>query len=167
MVKRIAVVLSVIGGSVLAFAATQPDAFRVHRSATIDAPPEKIYAHIEDLRRLNVWNPFDQKGPKGTYGAVSAGKGAAYSFEGGRLEILDALPASEVRMRLDMVKPMQASNVVEFTLRPEGNATRVTWAIQGPMPYVSKLFSLFCDMDAMIGKEFESGLANLKTIVER
>jgi len=50
---------------------------------------------------------------------------------------------------------------------PGADATRVTWAIQGPMPYLSKVFPLFCDMDAMIGREFENGLADLKTIVER
>lgn len=165
MVKTIAFAVAGLAAGVLVAGAMLPDSFRVHRSATIQAPPEKIFAHIEDLRRFNAWNPFD-KAPKGTYGDVAAGKGAAYAFDGGRLEIVDALPASEVRMRLDMTKPMQARNVVEFTLRPDGNATRVTWAIQGPMPYVSRLVSLFCDMDAMIGKEFERGLANLRTIVE-
>jgi len=66
-----------------------------------------------------------------------------------------------------MLAPMEGRNVVEFTLRPKEDSTSVTWAIQGPMPYISKVLSLFCDMDAMIGKEFENGLAELKTIVER
>jgi hypothetical protein len=84
----------------------------------------------------------------------------------GRYSGIDSLPASEVRMSLHMLAPMEARNVVEFSLKPDGQATRVTWAIQGPMPYVAKIFSLFCDMDGMIGKEFESGLANLKALVE-
>ena len=163
---------------VLVFAASRPDSFRVQRSASIKAPPETVFEHINDLRRFNAWNPFEKKDPnmKGSYGGAASGKGATYAFAGngsvgsGRLAIIDSMPASEVRMTLDMEQPMEGHNVVEFNLRPEGTqgeSTRVTWAIHGPMPYVSKLLSLFCDMDAMIGREFEAGLAELKAIVER
>jgi hypothetical protein len=160
---------------VLALAATRPDSFRVQRSASIKAAPEKIFPHINDLKSFNAWNPFNKKDPnvRGSYSGAAAGKGAAYAFEGnsevgrGNIEITDSRPASEVRMNLNMVAPMEAHNFVEFNLTPQGEATKVTWAIHGPMPFASKLFSLFCDMDAMIGKEFENGLADLKTIAER
>ena len=175
MLKMIGIALAVAVGVVLAVAATRPNDFRVQRSASIKAPAEKIFPHINDLHAFNTWNPFNKKDPnvKGSYSGAVSGTGAAYAFEGnsevgrGRIEITDSRPASEVRMSLHMLAPMEGRNVVEFTLRPREDSTSVTWAIQGPMPYISKVLSLFCDMDAMIGREFENGLAELKTIVER
>ena len=175
MLKIIAVIVVVAVGSVLIAASTRPDNFRVQRSASIKASPEKIFPYINDLKAFNAWNPFNRKDPniKGSYSGAASGPGAAYAFEGngevgrGRIEITDSRPASEVRMNLHMLSPMEGHNVVEFALHLKGDSTSVTWAIQGPMPYISKVLSLFCDMDAMIGKEFENGLAELKTIAER
>ena len=175
MLKIIGLGVVLVVGVVLAVAATRPNDFRVQRSASIKAPPEKIFPHINDLHAFNTWNPFNKKDPniKGSYSGAASGPGSAYAFEGnkdvgrGRIEITDSRPASEVRMNLHILAPMEGRNVVEFTLHPKGDSTSITWAIQGPMPYLSKVFSLFCDMDAMIGKEFENGLADLKTIVER
>jgi hypothetical protein len=174
MLKIIAIGAAVLVGGVLIAAALQPDSFRVQRSASIQASPERIFPLINDLRRFNTWNPFDKKDPnlKGSYSGAASGAGAAYAFEGnrevgrGRIEIIDSLPVSEVRMKLDILEPMEGHNVVEFTLKPDGDNTRVIWAIQGRMPYISKIFSLFCNMDTMVGKEFENGLAGLKAIAE-
>ena len=173
--KIVGIAAALIVGGILLLAAMRPDSFRVQRSASIQAPPEKIFPLINDLRRFNTWNPFEKKDPnlKGSYAGAESGKGAAYAFQGnsevgsGRIEIIESLPASEVRMKLDMLKPIQASNVVEFTLRPNGSGTRVTWSMQGPVPYFARIIHLFIDMDAMVGGEFEKGLADLKSIVER
>ena len=175
MLKIIGLAVVAVVAVVLAVAAMRPDDFRVQRSASIKASPEKIFPHINDLHAFNAWNPFNKKDPniRGSYSGAASGAGAAYAFEGngevgrGRIEITDSRPASEVRMSLHMLAPMEGRNVVEFLLKPDGSGTRVSWAIQGPMPYISKVLSLFCDMDAMIGKEFESGLAELKAIAER
>jgi hypothetical protein len=174
MLKLIGLAFVVVIGGVLIVAAMRPDTFRVQRSASIQAPPERIFPLINDLRRFNTWNPFDKKDPnlKGSYSGAASGPGAAYAFEGnkdvgrGSIEIIDSVPASEVRMRLHMLAPMEVRNVVEFSLKSDGEGTRVTWAMQGPVPLVAKIFGLFCDMDGMIGKDFENGLANLKSIVE-
>ncbi|HEY1286760.1 MAG TPA: SRPBCC family protein [Burkholderiales bacterium] len=176
MLKLIGIAVALVVGTVLAVAATRPDDFRVQRSASMKAAPDKIFPLINDLKSFNTWNPFNRKDPnlKGSYSGASSGAGAAYAFEGnrdvgrGRIEITDSRPASEVRMSLHMLAPMEGRNVVEFSLKPEaGDTTRVTWSMHGPMPYLSKLLSLFVDMDAMIGREFEQGLSDLKTIVER
>jgi hypothetical protein len=176
MLKLIALGAAVLVGGVLIAASTRPDSFRVQRSTSMKASPEKIFPLVNDLKSFNTWNPFNKKDPgvRGSYSGAASGPGAAYAFEGdrnvgrGRIEITDSRPASEVRMNLHMLSPMEGRNVVEFSLKPEGGeATRVTWAIQGPMPYVSKVLSLFVDMDAMIGREFEQGLADLRKIVER
>jgi hypothetical protein len=174
MLKIIGLAVAVLVGIVLVAAATRPNEFRVQRSASIKATPEKVFPHINDLHAFNTWNPFNKKDPniKGSYSGAASGTGSAYAFEGnkdvgrGRIEITDSRPASEVRMSLHMLAPMEGRNVVEFTLRPKDDSTNVTWAIHGPMPYISKVLSLFCDMDAMIGKEFENGLADLKSMVE-
>ena len=178
MLKIAGIGALVLVGGVLVTAAFRADSFRVQRSASIQAPAEKIFPLINDLRGFNTWNPFDKKDPrlKASYSGATSGAGAAYAFEGnkdvgsGSLEIIDSEPAAEVRMKLDMRKPFEAHNVVEFTLRPEGGeggeATRVTWAMQGNVPYFAKIIHMFFDMDRMIGKDFEHGLAELKAIVE-
>ena len=159
---------------VLAYAATQPDRFQVQRSATIKGSANKIFPLINDLHAFNTWNPFDKKDPniKGTYSGPVSGKGARYAFESrkagsGSIEIVDIVPASRVTMKLLMVKPIRADNRVVFTLEPEGDATRVTWAMDGGVPFVGKVIHLIFSMDKMVGRDFEAGLADLKALTER
>lgn len=178
MIKTIAVaaaaLLVVVIGGLLIFAATRPDSFRVERTLRIDAPPEKIFALINDLHRWQAWSPYEKKDPamKRTLGGAASGKGATYAWEGnknvgqGSMEILDASPPTRIVIKLDFVKPFEAHNTAEFTLAPEGDGTNVTWALYGPSPYLTKVMGLFFDMDKMIGTDFEAGLANLKAAAE-
>jgi len=174
MLKKIAVVVVVLIAGVLVFAATKPDTFRVQRSASIKAPPEKIAAVLGDFHAWQAWSPWEKMDPamKRSYSGAEKGKGAAYAWEGngkvgqGRMEITDAAP-SRVALNLDFIKPFEAHNKVVFTLTPKGDATEVNWAMQGPVPYMAKIVHVFMDMDSMVGKDFEAGLANLKTITEK
>jgi hypothetical protein len=174
MLKKIAVVVAVLIAGVLVFAATKPDTFRVQRSASIKAPPEKIAAVLGDFHAWQAWSPWEKMDPamKRSYSGAEKGKGAAYAWEGngkvgqGRMEITDAAP-SRVALNLDFIKPFEAHNKVVFTLTPKGDATEVNWAMQGPVPYMAKIVHVFMDMDSMVGKDFEAGLANLKTITEK
>lgn len=175
MIKAILIGVAVLVVGVLVFASTKPDTFRVQRSATIKAPPDKLFPLINDFRTWTAWSPYEKKDPamKRTYGAVTSGKGAVYAWDGnkeigqGSMEILESSPSSEVRLKLDFVKPFEAHNIVDFTLRPEGDATRVTWAMHGPAPFISKLMQVFFNMDRMVGTDFEAGLANLKAVAEK
>ena len=175
MLKTIAIVVVVLIAGVLIFAATKPDTFRVQRAASIKAPPEKIFAFINDFNRWGAWSPWEKKDPalKRTYGAATSGKGAVYAWEGnkdvgqGRMEIAESSPSSKVTIKLDFVKPFEAHNIVAFTLEPKGDATNVTWAMQGDTPYFAKIIHVFIDMDSMVGKDFETGLANLKAAAEK
>ncbi|HEY7741736.1 MAG TPA: SRPBCC family protein [Burkholderiales bacterium] len=175
MIKIIGIVIAVLVAGVLLHAANKPDTFRVERSASIQAPPERIFPLIDDLRAFNTWNPFEKKDPnlKGRYSGPPSGKGAGYAFEGnkdvgtGSIEILESSSPSRVTMRLSMVEPFRVQNVVDFTLAPNGGATKVTWAMQGPAPFLAKIIHVFIDMDRMVGKDFEAGLASLKAAVER
>ena len=175
MLKRILLVVVVLIGALLAYAATRPDSFRVERAAVIKAPPAKVFALIDDFHQWAGWSPWDKLDPsmKRSHSGAASGKGAVYAWEGngdvgaGRMEILETTAPSRVLIRLDFIKPFEARNTAEYTLRPEGEATRVTWAMYGPAPFVSKLMQVFVSMDAMIGKDFEQGLANLKALAER
>jgi hypothetical protein len=175
MIKAILIAVALLIAGVLVFASTKPDTFRVVRSTTIQAPANKVFPLINDFRTWGSWSPYEKKDPamKRTFGATASGKGAAYAWDGnkeigqGSMEITESSPSSEVRLKLDFVKPFEAHNIVDFTLKPEGDATRITWAMHGPAPFFSKLMQVFCDMDTMVGTDFEAGLANLKAIAER
>lgn len=175
MIKTLVIVVVVLIAGVLIFAATKPDTFRIERSASIKAPPEKIFAIINDLKRWDEWSPWEKKDPamKRTYGATTSGKGATYGWVGnkevgeGRMEIVESALPSKVALKLDFLKPFEAHNMVDFTLEPKGGSTSVTWAMQGPASYPVKIMHVFFSMDRMVGKDFESGLANLKLAAEK
>ena len=174
MVKTIALIAVAAVGVLLLTAAFRPDSFRVARSATVQAPPERLHALINDLHQFNTWNPYGKKDPqmRGEYRGPAAGPGAAFHFEGnkdvgkGSIQILESAPA-KVTMQLHMLAPFEGRNTVEFSLQPRGAATEVTWAMQGASPFVARLAGLFFDMDRMIGRDFEAGLADLKQRAER
>jgi hypothetical protein len=175
MIETFAIVLVLAIVVLLIYAATRPDTFSIQRSASIKAPAEKIYPLINDLHRFNTWNPYEKKDPnlKGSYRGPAAGPGAGYDFQGnknvgkGSIEIVEPVSASKVTMKLDMLEPFEGHNVVEFTLAPRGDATEVTWAMHGPSAFITKLMGIFFNMDRMIGRDFEAGLADLKTAAER
>jgi uncharacterized protein YndB with AHSA1/START domain len=172
-VVGVLVVISIAG--VLALAATKPDAFRVERTASINAPPEKIFALINDLHGWGAWSPYEKKDPamKRTFSGAASGKGAIYQWDGnknvgkGRMEITETSPPSRILIKLDFISPFEGHNTAEFTMAPKGDATNVTWAMDGPAPFISKVMQVFLNFDSMIGKDFEEGLANLKTLAEK
>jgi uncharacterized protein YndB with AHSA1/START domain len=174
MIKIISIAAVVLIAAVLFYVATRPDTFRVQRTASIKAPPEKVFALINDFHGQAQWSPWEKIDPamKRTLSGASNGKGAVYEWEGnrqvgtGRIEITESSSPSMVRMKLDMFKPFEAHNIVEFTLDAQGDSTRVTWAMHGRNPYLAKVMSIFIDCDKMVGKDFETGLNNLKTLAE-
>ncbi len=149
--------------------------FRVERSLDIAAPAEKIYPLIADFRAWTQWSPYENRDPnlRRSYGTVTNGLGATYAWEGnknvgsGKMEILQASPPSRILIDLQFLKPFKAHNQAEFTLQPNGNTTRVTWAMTGPASLMMRVMGLFMNMDKMIGRDFEAGLANLKSVTEK
>ncbi|MBS0531639.1 MAG: SRPBCC family protein [Proteobacteria bacterium] len=170
----IAAILVVAAAVVLVLAMSKPDIFRVERSATIKAPPDKIFPMIADFHRWGQWSPYETRDPgmKRTFSGTNSGKGSVYGWEGnsnvgsGRMEILDAPAPRAVVIKLDFLKPFEAHNTAEFTLQPQGDGTRVTWAMQGPTPFIGKIMHVFINMDRMVGTDFEAGLANLRKATE-
>ena len=174
IITTIIVLLLIILAAILILAARRPSVFRVERSTRINAPPEKIFPLINDFHAWGKWSPYEKLDPamKRTFSGAALGKGAVYGWEGngkagaGRMEIADVAAPSKVTIKLDFTRPFRASNMVDFTMVPQGGATQVTWAMYGPSPFMTKLFGLFMDMDKMIGKDFEQGLANLKAATQ-
>jgi uncharacterized protein YndB with AHSA1/START domain len=175
MIKIILIALAVLIAAVLGLAVTKPDTFRIQRAVTIKAPPEKIFAVINDFHNWTSWSPWEKLDPamKRTHSGAASGKGAIYEWQGnskvgeGRMEILDATAPSKIAIKLDFIKPFEGHNTAEYTLVPQGEMTNVTWAMYGPTPFISKLMQVFISFDKMIGKDFEEGLANLKAVAEK
>jgi uncharacterized protein YndB with AHSA1/START domain len=160
---------------VVAYASTRPDTFRVARSIRIGAPPEKIFALLNDFRNFRLWSPYETKDPDmtRTFSGAEAGPGARYDWEGnknvgkGWLLISSSARPSRIDMDLNMVAPIAAKNAVSFTLAPDGSGTLVTWAMQGHAPLAAKVMHLILNVDRMVGGDFETGLAKLKAVAER
>ena len=171
----IAIVLAVAIAVILGLAATKPNKLRVARAIDIKAPAEKIYPLISDFHPWVWWSPYEKKDPamKRTYGGADRGKGATYAWDGdknvgsGRMEILEATPPSRIVIKLDFFTPFEGHNTAEFTMLPQGDGTHVTWVMHGPANFMSRLIQVFINLDNMIGRDFEAGLANLKTLTEK
>ncbi len=172
----IVVVILVVGvGAIVGFAATRPDMFRVQRTASMKATPEKVFPLINDFHQWTAWSPWEKLDPalKRTYSGAANGLGTIYEWEGnkqvgkGRMEITELSPPSKITIKLDFFKPFEAHNTAEFTLAGQADSTTVTWAMHGPQPFFFKVMHLVMNMDKMIGKDFERGLANMKSIVEK
>jgi uncharacterized protein YndB with AHSA1/START domain len=175
MIKTITLVVVLLIAALLIYAATRPDSFRIQRSTTIKAPPEKIFPLINDFEGWRAWSPWENLDPalKRSYSGPKSGKGAVYAWEGnndvghGRMEIDESSAPSRIVIKLDFLNPFEAHNIAEYTLAKQGDATNVTWAMHGPSPYLAKLLGVFCSMDSMVGSKFEEGLANLKALAEK
>lgn len=174
MLKLILLGLAAIIVIFLIVAAMQPADFRITRSATIAAPPSAVFEQINDFHKWNDWSPWARLDPnaKNSFEGPPAGVGAGFSWAGnnkvgeGRMTITESKPGELVRMRLAFLKPFAATNVAEFTLKPEGNQTAVTWSMSGTNGFVGKCVGLIMNCDKMVGGQFEKGFANLKAIVE-
>ena len=174
MLKKILIGLVVV---VLVFAgvvALQPSDFRVTRSATIAAPPAVVFSQVNDFHKWQAWSPWAKMDPaaKNNFEGAPAGTGAVFTWDGnskvgeGRMTLTESLPPDLIRIKLDFVRPFAGTNSVEFTFRPEGNQTVVTWTMAGKNNFLARAICLFMSMDKMVGGEFEKGLAQMKAIAE-
>ena len=171
----VAVILAIAIAAILVIAATKPNTLRVQRALSIKAPADRIFPLVNDFHQWKTWSPYENKDPamKRTYGGADSGKGAVYAWDGnknvgsGRMEILEASAPSKIVIKLDFFTPFEGHNTAEFTMLPQDDGTLVNWVMHGPANFMSKLIQVFMNLDNMIGKDFETGLANLKTLTER
>jgi hypothetical protein len=155
--------------------AGRPDEFVVSRSAAISAPPDKVFPCVNELKKWEDWSPWAKRDPnaKSTFEGPAAGVGSAMSWDGnkdvgaGKMTIVESKPNDRIRIRLEFLRPFQATNMAEFNFRSESPQTVVTWSMTGKNNFFFKAFSLFMNCDDMVGKDFEKGLASLKAVVEK
>jgi len=174
MLKIIAIAVVILLAIILIYAATEPDTMHVERSISIKAPSENIFGLINDFHQWNEWTPYN-KDPsmKKTYSGSPSGKGAAYAWEGnkdvgkGEIAITESIPSSRIVFDLHMIEPFEGRNVATFTLKPAGDFTEVTWSLDDKQKLLVKVIGIFMNMDKMIGGDFETGLAKLKTVAEK
>jgi uncharacterized protein YndB with AHSA1/START domain len=178
MFEAIAAIAAILGlaiAVVLILAAAKPNTFSVQRAISVKAPAERIFPLINDFHQWGSWSPYEHKDPamKRTFSGAASGKGAVYAWDGnknvgsGRMEILDASVPARIVIKLDFFTPFEGHNTAEFTMLPQGDATNLTWLMHGPAPFMAKIMHVFMNIDRMVGKDFEAGLANLKRLAEK
>jgi hypothetical protein len=174
MIIKILIVLAVIVVVLLIVASLRPADFRVERSIVVSVPPAAAFAQVNDFHKWKAWNPWGKMDPamQETYDGAESGVGASYSWTGnskvgtGRMTVTESRPVEKIRIKLEFLKPFVATNTAEFTFKPDGNRTIVTWSMFGENNFICKLMGLFMNMDKMIGSQFEKGLADLKSASE-
>jgi len=168
-------IAAIIAGAVviciLVLAATKPARYAIQRTITVQAAREKVFDLINDLRRWPEWSEErDDSTIRRSYSGPPAGKGAICESESSRnkvrIEIIESSP-DMVRLQADWARPFAARNINIFTLEPQGNATRVTWALDGENVFMLKVMTVFVSVDRLMGGHFEAGLASLKTAAEK
>ncbi|HWH78832.1 MAG TPA: SRPBCC family protein [Candidatus Binatus sp.] len=174
MLKIISIGVSVILVIFAVIVALQPADFRVSRSATVSAPPSAVFAQVNDFHKWEAWSPWAKLDPsaKNSFEGPSAGTGAIFKWSGdnnvgaGTMTVTESRPSELIRIKIDFLKPFEATNTAEFTFKPEGNQTLVTWSMFGTNNFIAKAFCLFNNMDKMLGGEFEKGLAQMKVAAQ-
>ena len=172
--KKIGIAALVLILAFIVFVATRPGSFHIERSAQINAPGDVVFSMINDFHQWGKWSPWDKLDPNMTksFEGSPAGPGAIYAWTGndkagaGRMTILDSKAAEFVSIKLEFLKPFAATNQATFKLTPSDAGTKVSWSMEGTNGFMGKAFSVFVDMDAMVGKDFEQGLANLNTVAQ-
>jgi hypothetical protein len=172
MIPYILLALVLLVAVVLVLALRQPDEFRITRAAAIPAAPAIVFSQVNDLHLWEAWSPWAKLDPnaKSTFEGPAAGVGSAMAWDGnnkvgtGRMAITESRPHEFIRFQLDFLKPMKANNTAEFTFKPDGGQTVVTWSMFGKNNLGGKIFNLFVNCDDMVGKQFEQGLGNLKNV---
>lgn len=175
MAKKIALAFVIVLLVLIAVIATRPGEFRIERATTVSAPAALIFPHIANLHNWSAWSPWEKLDPsmKKTFEGPDYGTGAIYAWVGndavgeGRMTVMDVQAPQSVSIKLDFIKPWTATNTALFTLgSPTPESTVVTWAMEGQNNFMAKAFSMFVDVDKLVGKDFEEGLAQLKSVCE-
>jgi hypothetical protein len=155
--------------------ALRPAAFRYERSIDIGAAPDAVFAEVNDFQRWRAWSPWEGLDPdlKRSYSGPPTGRGAMYGWQSdndkvgeGKMTIEESDEPKRISIKLEFIKPFAAVNTAAFDFTPNASGTRAVWTMTGENSFMLKAFTLFVNMDELIGKDFERGLAALKQVAE-
>lgn len=174
MLKKILIAFGILILVFIIVVATRPPQFRVSRSITVAAPAAAVFPHVNELKKWQPWSPWVKLDPnaKSTFEGPDAGVGSVMGWAGnqdvgeGKMTIIESKPHELVRYRLEFYKPMAGVSEAEFTFKPEGNSTVVTWSMHGTNNFVGRAMCMVMNMDKMLGGQFEQGLTSIKGLVE-
>jgi hypothetical protein len=174
MITKVLIILAIVVAVFLIVAALQNPECTVVRSTTISAPSALPFSYVNDLHKWQEISPWAKKDPaaKYTFEGPPAGVGSSMTWAGnsqvgeGTMTITESRPNDLVRMTLAFKKPFQSIGLVAFTFKVQGGQTDVSWSMNGKKNLITKAMGLLMDMDKMVGRDFESGLATLKALSE-
>ncbi len=152
-----------------------PASYRVTRETVIDAPPEQVYPLVANYKNWPDWSPWAELDPncEYSYNGPESGVGAVCKWTGndsvgeGSMTTTEAKANEQMKFTLAFVRPFEDVSQSEFQFTNLDGKTRVTWTMSGEKNYLAKAIDLFIGMEAMIGKDFDKGLAKLKSEVEK
>jgi hypothetical protein len=174
MLKKFLIGLALLIAVFVVIVALQPSEFRVERSAAIAAPQAEVFAQVNDLHKWDAWSPWAKLDPNAriAFAGPEAGEGAAMTWSGndqvgeGRLTIVESRPSDAVKLKVDFVKPYEATSNSDFAFKPDGAGTSVTWTTTSHHNFLEKAFCLVMNGQKMIGGDLEKGLSQLKAVLE-
>lgn len=173
MLKKILIAVAAVVLAFLGYVALQPAVGHVERSVSIAAPASAIFSHVNDFHNWEAWSPWAKIDPnaKTKFEGPASGKGAVFGWSSensevgeGKMTIIESTPSDHIKINLDFLKPMQNTSTAEFTFKPDGNKTKVTWSMSGERPFLARAMCILFGADAMVGGMFEKGLANLEAV---
>lgn len=169
------VLLAVIAVAALVFLV--PANYKVEREVTISKPRTEVFAYAKMLKNQNDWGPWvkrdpniklSYKGNDGEPGFVSTWESEKEDVGAGEQEIKKIEDGKRIETEIRFKKPFESKSDAYLTMEDSGpDQTKVKWGFTGTMPRPLNLMLLFMDMDKEVGKDFDAGLASLKSIVEK
>ena len=174
MLKNGLLILAAVVALLVGVISTRPSTYRVTRTATIAAPPEKVFALINDYHKWADWSPWSSRDPnmKVTHDGPLAGVGSVYTWSGndmvgkGKMMTLESRSPEYMKIKLEFIAPFESQSINEFTLKPAGAGTHISWDMTGDANFFTKAFTLLSSMDSQVGPDFELGLQQMKTLAE-
>ncbi len=169
------IILLIIAVAALVFM-TKTD-YKVEREVTINKPRAEVFAYAKLLKNQAEWGPWVKQDPnvKLSYKGNDGEPGFAMSWESklenigaGEQEIKKIEDGKRIDNEIRFKKPFESTSQAYMTFEDAGqDQTKVRWGFTGSMPRPMNLLLLVMDMDKEVGKDFDAGLGNLKTILEK
>jgi len=177
IIKILLIILFSIVALVLLTALFVSKSYKVEKSIVVHAPKDSVFNYIKHLKNQNdysVWSKMDPNwktsfsGEDGTVGFVSAWESEVKNVGSGSQTITKIVEGDSMITKLKFIKPFKAENDTYLSVSAiDATNTKVSWAFSGSFPYPMNIMKLVFNLEKAIGKDFQQGLENMKTIIEK